>query len=198
MNADLLARAFELFVQEARSSDRAQGGLGIGLTLVRTLVKMHGGSVQAFSDGPGRGSEFVVRLPLAAVANLPAPRTAPRPIEVDPAGALSVLVVDDNEDAAKALGQVLELSGHRVTLAHDGPGAIAAAAAAPPELVLLDIGLPGMDGYAVAERLRAAGTTGRRWWRSAATARTTTSGDRPRRASITIWSSRSTAPCCGS
>jgi len=157
MNADLLARAFELFVQEARSSDRAQGGLGIGLTLVRTLVKMHGGSVQAFSDGPGCGSEFVVRLPLAAVANLPTARPAPAPIEVDTRGALRVLVVDDNEDAANALGQVLELSGHQVTLAHDGPGAIAAAAAAPPELVLLDIGLPGMDGYAVAERLRAAG-----------------------------------------
>ena len=157
MNAELLARAFELFVQEARSSDRAQGGLGIGLTLVRTLVKMHGGSVQAFSDGPGRGSEFVVRLPLAVTASLPKPRVAPPPIEVDTKGALRVLVVDDNEDAAHALGQVLELSGHRVTLAHDGPGAIAAVAAAPPELVLLDIGLPGMDGYAVAARLRAAG-----------------------------------------
>jgi len=157
MNADLLARAFELFVQEARSSDRAQGGLGIGLTLVRTLVKMHGGSVHAFSDGPGHGSEFVVRLPLATVANLPVARPASGPIEVDTRGALRVLVVDDNEDAANALGQVLELSGHQVTLAHDGPGAIAAAAATPPELVLLDIGLPGMDGYAVAERLRAAG-----------------------------------------
>jgi two-component system CheB/CheR fusion protein len=157
MNPDLLTRAFELFVQEARSSDRAQGGLGVGLTLVRTLVKMHGGCVQAFSDGPGCGSEFVVRLPLATVAKLPAARPAPPPIQVDTNAALRVLVVDDNEDAAHALGQVLELIGHSVTLAHDGPGAIAAAAAASPELVLLDIGLPGMDGYAVAERLRAAG-----------------------------------------
>ena len=157
MGPDLLARAFDLFVQETRAVDRAQGGLGIGLTMVRTLVKMHGGSVEALSEGAGRGSEFVVRLPLAtapaaalavAVANGGAKgMTAP----------LRVLVVDDNVDAALSLAQLLTLSGHRVTLAHDGPGALAAAAALPPQLVLLDIGLPGMDGYTVAARLRAAG-----------------------------------------
>jgi PAS domain S-box-containing protein len=159
MSPDLLARAFDLFVQETRSFDRAQGGLGIGLTLVRTLVKMHGGSVHAVSDGAGRGSEFVVRLPLAPAAEAAATRD-PAPAGDPPAGLgvpLRVLVVDDNIDAAYAMKHVLRLSGHRVVLAHDGPGALAAAAAEPPELVLLDIGLPGMDGYAVAERLRAAG-----------------------------------------
>jgi two-component system CheB/CheR fusion protein len=167
MSPELLSRAFDLFVQETRSLDRAQGGLGIGLTMVRTLVKLHGGSVRAFSDGPGRGSELVVRLPLTpgakvAAAAMPAAREAASVVvggaADGPATApLRVLVVDDNVDAARALAYLLKLLGHEVALAHDGPGALAAAAAAPPELVLLDIGLPGMDGYAVAERLRAAG-----------------------------------------
>jgi CheY-like chemotaxis protein len=157
MSRELLARAFDLFVQETRSFDRAQGGLGIGLTMVRTLVKMHGGCVQAFSDGPGQGSTLVVRLPLARALEPPATRAAPPPIEVAAGDPLRVLVVDDNVDAAHAMGYVLELSGHRVTLAYDGPGAIAAAAAQSPDVVLLDIGLPGMDGYAVAARLRQAG-----------------------------------------
>ena len=155
MDPELLARAFDLFAQETRTVDRAQGGLGIGLTMVRTLVKMHGGSVEALSEGPGRGSEFVIRLPLAtaplAALAVPVANGDARPAP------LRVLVVDDNVDAARALEQVLALSGHRVTLAHDGPGALAAAAALPPQLVLLDIGLPGMDGYTVASRLRAAG-----------------------------------------
>ncbi len=155
MGPELLARAFDLFAQETRTVDRAQGGLGIGLTMVRTLVKMHGGLVEALSEGPGRGSEFVIRLPLAtaplAALAVPVASGDARPAP------LRVLVVDDNVDAARALEQVLALSGHRVTLAHDGPGALAAAAALPPQLVLLDIGLPGMDGYTVASRLRAAG-----------------------------------------
>jgi PAS domain S-box-containing protein len=158
MAPDLLTRAFDLFVQETRSLDRAQGGLGIGLTLVRTLVKMHGGSVRAFSEGPGRGSELVVRLPLA-------PEAAPSAVDRAPSarnatGApLRVLVVDDNVDAAAALGKLMKILGHEVALAHDGPAALAAAAADPPDLVLLDIGLPGMEGYEVAARLRAAGHT---------------------------------------
>jgi len=157
MSPDLIPHAFDLFVQEQRSSDRAQGGLGIGLTLVRTLVKMHGGSVTALSDGPGRGSEFIVRLPLGPAI---APRAQPiarAPADEGDAAPLRVLVVDDNVDAADALRYVLKLSGHDVTVAYDGPGALAAAAAAQPELVLLDIGLPGMDGYQVAARLRQAG-----------------------------------------
>ena len=155
MGPDLLARAFDLFVQETRAVDRAQGGLGIGLTMVRTLVKMHGGSVEALSEGAGRGSEFVVRLPLAAAP--PAAFAVPVGSGAVSAVPLRVLVVDDNIDAARGLGQLLALSGHRVTLAHDGPGALEAAAVLPPQLVLLDIGLPGMDGYTVAARLRAAG-----------------------------------------
>jgi PAS domain S-box-containing protein len=154
MSPELLPRAFDLFVQATRSFDRAQGGLGIGLTMVRTLVKMHGGQVEAFSEGPGRGSEFIVRLPLATGA--PPPRAAPL-AGADATTPLRVLVVDDNLDAARALEQILKLAGHQVTLAHDGPGALASAAARPPQLVLLDIGLPGMDGYAVAAKLRAAG-----------------------------------------
>jgi len=160
MSGDLLARAFDLFAQETRAFDRAQGGLGIGLTLVRTLVKMHGGSVQAFSEGPGRGSELVVRLPLAPAAARPAPRPEPRPTETASARSLRVLVVDDNEDAALAMKHVLRLGGHNVRVVHDGPGALAATAAELPDLVLLDIGLPGMDGYALAARMREAGLNG--------------------------------------
>jgi PAS domain S-box-containing protein len=156
MTPDLLERAFDLFVQETRSLDRAQGGLGIGLTMVRTLVKLHGGSVRAFSEGPGRGSEIVVRLPLAPRDSAQEAReTGDGPRAA--AAALRVLVVDDNIDAARALGRLLELLGHEVTLAHDGPVALARAAAVRPELVLLDLGLPGMDGYAVAARLKDAG-----------------------------------------
>jgi PAS domain S-box-containing protein len=158
MTPELLTRAFDLFVQETRSLDRAQGGLGIGLTLVRTLVKLHGGSVRAHSQGPGQGSELVVRLPLA-------PRTQASPTHATPrtrpdAGVpLRVLVVDDNVDAAVAVGKLMQILGHQVALAHDGPAALAAASAVPPDLILLDIGLPGMEGYEVAARLRAAGHT---------------------------------------
>ena len=114
--------------------------------------------MQAFSEGPGRGSELVVRLPLAPSAE-PVP-AGPAPAARDGRDApLRVLVVDDNVDAAAVLAALLRLLGHEVTLAHDGPAALAAAAAAPPDLVLLDIGLPGMDGYAIAARLRAAGHT---------------------------------------
>ncbi len=156
MAPDLLPRVFDLFVQGTRSLDRTQGGLGIGLTLAQTLVRMHGGSVRAFSDGPGRGTELVVTLPLLAP-------TEPRPVRPatppgDGQGApLRVLVVDDNVDSAQMLGRLLSLAGHEVSLAHDGHAALAGAAAASADLVLLDIGLPGMDGYAVAARLRATG-----------------------------------------
>jgi PAS domain S-box-containing protein len=156
MTPELLAGAFDLFVQETRSLDRAQGGLGIGLTMVRTLVKMHGGSVRALSEGPGRGSEFVVSLPLSTGAPPPADGDASSR-SMEPVRPLRTLVVDDNEDAARTVGYLLEMSGHEVMLAFDGPGALAAAAAAPPDLVLLDIGLPGMDGYTVAAQLRATG-----------------------------------------
>ncbi len=156
MSPEILARAFDLFVQETRSLDRAQGGLGIGLTMVRTLVKMHGGSVRASSEGPGRGTEFVVTLPLLPDGEIPTARGSASKGAVS-GGPLRVLVVDDNEDAARAIGFLLEMTGHQVAIVFDGPAALEAAASAPPDLVLLDIGLPGMDGYAVATRLRAAG-----------------------------------------
>jgi PAS domain S-box-containing protein len=158
MTPSMLDRAFDLFVQEASTLDRAQGGLGIGLTMARSLVKMHGGSVRAFSEGPGRGCEMVVRLPRAANASRPAPR--PALTVATGTKALRVLVVDDNVDAAQMLGVLLRLLGHDVTLAHDGPSALALAASAPPELVLIDIGLPGMDGYAVGAALRQNGLGG--------------------------------------
>ena len=155
MAPDLLEHAFDLFVQDVRSLDRAQGGIGIGLTMVRDLVKLHGGSVRALSDGPGCGCEFVVRLPLAGagtaakpvVARAPGPATRP----------LHVLVVDDNVDAASTLARLLALLGHEVTVAHDGPGALATITGTRTELVFIDIGLPGMDGYALATALRGAG-----------------------------------------
>ena len=156
MTPELLTRAFDLFVQGTRSLDRAQGGLGIGLTVVRTLVKMHGGSVRAFSEGPGRGSDLVVRLPLASDA-VPFPTDRPPSARIATGGPLRVLVVDDNVDAATALGKLMELLGHEVALAHDGPAALTAAAATPADLILLDIGLPGMSGYEVAARLRSSG-----------------------------------------
>ena len=130
MTRSMLERAFDLFVQEASTLDRAQGGLGIGLTMVRSLVKMHGGSVRAFSEGPGRGCGIVVRLPRAVNASRPAPPAA-LPVAAG-TRALRVLVVDDNVDAAQMLGVLLRLLGHDVTLAHDGPSALALAARRPP------------------------------------------------------------------
>src|SRR3954470_24232027 len=131
MARELLDRAFDLFVQDVRSLDRAQGGIGIGLTMVRDLVKMHGGSVQALSDGPGRGCEIVVRLPRADAAAAATTRAvvvhAPVPI-APPSRAWRILVVDDNVDAASTLARLLMLLGHDVTIAHDGPGALATTA----------------------------------------------------------------------
>jgi PAS domain S-box-containing protein len=166
MSRELLERAFDLFVQDTRSLDRAQGGLGIGLTMVRSLVKMHGGTVQAFSDGPGLGCEMVVRLPRVGEPARPAQRDQPRAAVAAPPRPLRILVVDDNHDAASALARLLTILGHVVAVAHDGRGALAKAADARPELVFIDIGLPGMDGYALGSALRAAGLDRRRACRS--------------------------------
>jgi len=157
MSPDLLVRAFDLFAQDTRTIDRAQGGLGIGLTLARTLVTMHGGSLRAVSEGPGRGSEFVVRLPLSARSAAVVTREASAPADAGTGPALRVLVVDDNTDITQALQDLLALLGHQVRVARDGPGALAAATEVRPDLILLDIGLPGMDGYEVAKRLRKQG-----------------------------------------
>jgi PAS domain S-box-containing protein len=150
---DVLPRMWEMFAQADRTIGRSQGGLGIGLTLVRRLVEMHGGTVQAHSDGPGRGSEFTIRLPVVVEVGPQAPPpTSPAPAEVAPH---RILVVDDNVDGAESLATLLELYGHEVRTALDGPAALAVADEFRPDVVLLDIGLPGMDGYEVARQLRA-------------------------------------------
>jgi CheY-like chemotaxis protein len=145
-----LTEMFQLFAQGDRSAARSEGGLGIGLTVVKKLIEMHGGGITAHSEGPGKGSEFVVRLPAAKPAA--APPTTTRP---PPAGrTLRILVVDDDVDTARGLAMLLELTGHDVVTAHKGPEAIAAAQAHRSEVIVLDIGLPGMDGYEVVKRLR--------------------------------------------
>ncbi len=150
---DLLPRIFDLFAQGDRTMARSEGGLGIGLTLVQKLAEMHGGGVLAVSEGPGKGSEFTVRLPALEV---PASRrTGPGQTLARAAGRSSrVLVVDDNADNARGLARLLKLLGHDVQVAYVGTTAIEVARAHRPEIVLLDIGLPGMDGYQVVKRLR--------------------------------------------
>jgi CheY-like chemotaxis protein len=157
LSPEMRGRIFDLFAQAERSLDRKEGGLGIGLTLVRRLVELHGGSVEVDSPGPGRGSTFLVRLPASA---------PPEPIDrADEAGegdagevggpGRHVLIVDDNRDLVGALARLLRAEGHRVDLSHDGPGGLEAAERLRPEVLVLDIGLPGLDGFELARRLRA-------------------------------------------
>ncbi len=153
LDADEREGIFQLFRQARRSSDRAPGGLGLGLTIVRSLVEMHRGRVYAESDGRGHGAEFVVELPRVA-APPKASDKRPTPRQLPAASRLRVLVVDDNVDAAESLREVVEELGHEVHVVHDGYAAVETARALRPELVLLDIGLPGIDGYETARRLR--------------------------------------------
>ena len=149
---DKLPEMFELFAQADRSLARSEGGLGIGLTVVKKLVEMHGGSVTAESEGLGQGSEFVIRLPAASK-----PTAATSPAGVSPEKAVKkakILVVDDNVDTARGMSRLLKLLGHDVAVAHDGFEAIEVARGYNPEFILLDIGLPGMSGYEVASQLR--------------------------------------------
>jgi CheY-like chemotaxis protein/two-component sensor histidine kinase len=157
IDPELLPTIFDLFVQAERRLDRSHGGLGIGLTLVRRLVEMHSGSVTAHSEGPGKGSEFVVRLAALSEERKGAflRQQADHPQQVAPPAPRRILVVDDNVDAAESLAVLLRLEGHEVRTAHDGPAALAAAQADPPEMVILDLGMPRMDGFEVARRLRA-------------------------------------------
>jgi len=149
ISPELLPRIFDLFVQADRSLDRTQGGLGIGLSIVKRLVDMHDGSVSVSSEGMGKGSTFQIRLPLtdSVVTD-----------ESSSSGASGssrkILIVDDNEDAANSLGMVLQLQGHDVMAVFSGMQALESAADFGPDLVLLDIGLPGLDGYEVASQLR--------------------------------------------
>jgi CheY-like chemotaxis protein/two-component sensor histidine kinase len=153
--ADQLPRVFDAFTHADTSLERTGGGLGIGLTLVKTLVQLHGGSVEARSSGVGRGSEFVVRLPRAGDAPQPTPARPAAP-ELSPATSAPrrILVVDDNRDSAESLAMLLELHGHRAFRAHDGPEALDAATSLRPDVVLLDIGLPTLNGYETARRIQ--------------------------------------------
>ncbi|HSC62747.1 MAG TPA: PAS domain S-box protein, partial [Caldimonas sp.] len=151
---DRIGGVFEMFSQIDNSLERTHGGLGIGLTLVRRLVEMHGGSVVAKSAGLGEGSEFVVTLPLTQ--GLGDVATGKAPAAAEPAGRLRMLVVDDNGDSAESLALLLSLAGHETHVAHTGPEALDRADALRPDAVLLDLGLPGLNGYEVCRRLRAA------------------------------------------
>jgi CheY-like chemotaxis protein len=164
---NMLARIFDMFTQVPASLDRAQGGLGIGLTLVRRLVELHGGRVSAYSRGVGEGSTFTVSLPVVAAppfskqpqaAPTPAPALVPAAATAEPMvkdRKPRVLVVDDNKDGAETLAEILGFMGAEVRVAHDGREAVPAARAFAPDLILLDIGLPGIDGYEAARQLRA-------------------------------------------
>ncbi len=151
----MLARIFDLFVQAERRVEHSHGGVGIGLTLVRKLVELHGGTVEAYSKGHGCGSEFIVRLPAPAPKNGERRTTAKEPDRLNRASSRHrVLVVDDNVNAAVSLGMLLKLAGQEVRVAYDGPAALRQAIDFRPQLVLLDIGMPGMDGYEVCRRIR--------------------------------------------
>jgi len=149
--APQLSTVFDMFTQVDRSDRRAQGGLGIGLTLVRSLVTMHGGQVEAQSKGHGSGSEFIVRLPAPAGRARPVADTS----QPAPFPARRILIVDDNHDAAETLGMLLSELGATVAVAHSGPEALAALDTFEPDAMLLDIGMPGMDGYEVSRHVRA-------------------------------------------
>jgi CheY-like chemotaxis protein/nitrogen-specific signal transduction histidine kinase len=158
IDSELLPHVFDLFSDAQRSVQRGQAGLGLGLSVVRSLVEMHDGTVEARSDGVRHGSEFTIRLPLlehhgtvtAEVGRNPG-REMPR----------RILVIDDNQDGAESLAMLLRLKGHDVQIAYDGPSGVALALKSAPDCVLVDIGLPGMDGYEVAKRLRSGDQSGR-------------------------------------
>jgi CheY-like chemotaxis protein len=153
IDPELLTRVFEPFVQAERTLARSQGGLGLGLALVKGLTEMHGGTVRAASPGLGKGATFTVRLPTterAKEADRAVPPAAPRSERLS-----RVLVVEDNRDLAESLGQLVEMLGHQVEIVHDGAAAIAKAHSNPPDVLLCDIGLPGMSGYDVARAFRA-------------------------------------------
>jgi signal transduction histidine kinase len=152
--AELLPRIFELFMQGERPRDGAQDGLGIGLTLVKRIVELHGGAITAHSDGPGTGSAFIVRLPAACEPSPARPRARPARERMAPAAPRRILVVDDERLSAASWGRLLRLAGHETRTAHDGIEAIEVADEFRPDVVLLDIGLPKMNGYEVAHRIR--------------------------------------------
>ncbi len=150
--ADQLPRIFQMFAQVDRSLEKAQGGLGIGLCLVKRLVEMHGGSIEARSGGPGRGSEFVVRLPVVVEASVPPPAGRDEP--ADPKSSLRILIVDDNTDGADSLAMMLKVMGNDTRTAYDGQEGVERADEFRPDVVLLDIGLPKLNGYEACRHIR--------------------------------------------
>ncbi|HTU16674.1 MAG TPA: ATP-binding protein [Gemmataceae bacterium] len=161
IEVEMLGRIFELFTQIGRSLDRAQGGLGIGLMLVRQLVELHGGRVSAHSEGPGKGSEFVVHLPIVsppAASDPPGASSQTYPSPSDPA--CHILIIEDNTDARETLALLLRMLGHRVETAATGPDGVSLALSARPQVVLIDLGLPGLDGFEVARQIRSKLGTG--------------------------------------
>jgi CheY-like chemotaxis protein len=154
----LLPRIFDLFVQADRFPERARTGIGLGLTLARRLVELHAGTIEARSDGQAAGSEFVVRIPLLPKREIPE-RTEGRPASRAAPSPRRILIVDDNRDAAESLGLVFTLAGHTVKVVHEGGAASPVASEFRPDAILLDIGLPDMDGYRVARALRENGAT---------------------------------------
>jgi signal transduction histidine kinase/DNA-binding response OmpR family regulator len=154
ISPEMLDRVFDMFTQDRQAQEKVHGGLGLGLTIVKSLVDLHGGSIHALSEGPGKGSEFVIRLPLAAEASERsegAHEYAARPVR----SGRRILIVDDNVDAAHLMADALEAVGHETRLAHDGPAALEIAAEFQPHAALLDLGLPIMDGYEIAAQLLA-------------------------------------------
>jgi CheY-like chemotaxis protein/anti-sigma regulatory factor (Ser/Thr protein kinase) len=155
IDADMLPSIFDPFTQDRQAIDRAQGGLGLGLALVRNLVELHGGSVTAHSEGRGRGSVFVVRLPRVRVAKPASAKKSARGRRADPlTSGLRILIVDDNQDAATMLAEALSAGGHVTSMAPDGPAALRTAVQFKPDVALLDVGLPVMDGFELARQFR--------------------------------------------
>jgi PAS domain S-box-containing protein len=183
ITADELPRVFDRFYQSRRRGARFLGGLGIGLSLVRRLVELHGGTVEARSEGLGRGSEFVVRLPVTASPAADSPDAIDAALEPTAGTRKRVLIVDDNADGADSLGRLLEFLGHEVAMEYDGHAALERAESFAAELILLDLGMPGIDGFETCRRLRASESSQRArivamtgWGRQADRARTTAAG----------------------
>jgi two-component system CheB/CheR fusion protein len=154
ISREMLPKVFDMFVQADRRIERTHGGLGIGLTLVQRLVELHGGTVEARSEGPGKGSEFIVRLPILTPQPLPSKEESARPRAASVMGRSRIVIADDNQDAARSLAQVLEHEGNEIRLAHDGMEALEVAESYRPDIVILDIGMPKLNGYEVARRIR--------------------------------------------
>ena len=152
--ADMLPKVFEMFIQGDRSLEKSRGGLGVGLSIVKQLVEMHGGRVEAHSEGPGRGSEFIIRLPIVPAPTQAQPPKSERELPMAKPTRHRILVVDDNVDAAKTMSMMLKIMGNEIRTAHDGQQGIETAEEFRPDMILLDIGMPKLNGYDTCRRIR--------------------------------------------